>query len=480
MKHNRFLAALLFGVAGVFLLAAGQPREWRTYRCEEFGYELQYPAGWKIFETPQREAEALYPGQLHKATFQEPEGKIWPGEFLVVVHERSDGLSLDDWADRTFTDVHDESLVSDAEDANLGGRPAKLFSVFGFDHTGIVVALLHEAKVYEIRFAGQNPNDPDIEEHRAVYQRMMESFVIAPTAAANAFDLGGPCAEGSGSTPPDLYSKISQASAAGDSERLIDLHKQSVRAMCSNHFRWLSLAETYIGADRPDKAIEVLHELHRRKAEIKHETFRDHPDLAQLIETPEFRQSELGVELRALRNVAAERKEAHRRKLEALDPAARPPERYVAEGACPFECCSYREWSVLETTSLYDAPFGSASVGTVSEGSKVKGVTGEVHLRPVPVAVIHDRPPLSRGEIIFVLDYLGEDFYSYWRNGEIAENELWADEFCLRPSRDCWAEYIEAPEMREDPQWWILIETADGVRGWTDRPEHFGNKDACG
>ena len=107
-------------------------------------------------------------------------------------------------------------------------------------------------------------------------------------------------------------------------------------------------------------------------------------------------------------------------------------------------------------------------------------MTGDVHLRPAPVAVVHDRPPFVRGEIIFMLDYLGEGFFRHWRNGEIAEQKLWVDDVCLRPSRDCWAEYIEAPEKRQEPRWWVLIETADGTRGWADRPEHFGNKDACG
>lgn len=28
--------------------------------------------------------------------------------------------------------------------------------------------------------------------------------------------------------------------------------------------------------------------------------------------------------------------------------------------------------------------------------------------------------------------------------------------------------------------WWVQIETPAGQVGWTDQPDHFGNKDACG
>ena len=31
----------------------------------------------------------------------------------------------------------------------------------------------------------------------------------------------------------------------------------------------------------------------------------------------------------------------------------RPPRNYEDRGACPFECCTYREWSVEEDTVLY-------------------------------------------------------------------------------------------------------------------------------
>ena len=114
----------------------------------------------------------------------------------------------------------------------------------------------------------------------------------------------------------------------------------------------------------------------------------------------------------------------------------------------PFECCTYREWEVLETTSLTDEPFGTIEVGTVLAGQRVLGVTGEVHLRPEPIAVVHEHPPFAMGEVLFLLDYIGEGFYRYWRNGEIGEEELWMDDFCLRPGRGCCTQPWADPRHR--------------------------------
>jgi hypothetical protein len=36
------------------------------------------------------------------------------------------------------------------------------------------------------------------------------------------------------------------------------------------------------------------------------------------------------------------------------------------------------------------------------------------------------------------------------------------------------------PSERKDPVWWVKVRLPNGVTGWTDKPDHFGNKDACG
>lgn len=489
MKGSSILGLLVLGPACGLIPSEPQTIEWRTYRNPEFGYEIEYPVGWEAIEARPRvddavlwEGEVLFPGVLQKVTLREPESRFWPGEFRVLVHEFQEGKTLDEWADSMNADVYDDSLVKGAEDVTLAGRAARWFSIFAFDHTGIAVAFVHEGKIYQVGFAGSNPNDPDIDEHGAIYQRMRDSFKLFPAAVTvvDTFDLGGPCDEGLGSSLSDYYQRFGEASERGDNQEMIELQTLYVRAMCSNLNRWYGLAELYLEVGQPQMTTQVLEEVFRRGAELKPSALEFREALATFIATPEFKETELGRELEALRSAAAARRIARRQELEATGPSSRPPERFVAEGACPFECCTYREWDVLQTTSLTDEPFGTAVVGTVAQGQRVLGVTGEVHVNPEPVAVVHEHPPFDTGEIFFLLDYIGEGFSRYWRNGETGEEELWVDDFCLRPGPGCWAEYIYPPGERQVPEWWVLIETKDGMRGWTDQPEHFGNKDACG
>jgi len=56
------------------------------------------------------------------------------------------------------------------------------------------------------------------------------------------------------------------------------------------------------------------------------------------------------------------------------------PKVFVDKGACPFECCTYREWTVSKDTDLFDSVDGKKKVGVAKKGSKVTGVTGEVHI----------------------------------------------------------------------------------------------------
>lgn len=181
--QNPFLlACILISIPSLF---SAEPGAWSSYRNDAQGYRLDYPRGWQVVEARLptgggsfRDGQVLVPGELQQVTFIEPASTVWPGELVVTVHEFPDQRSLDEWADETFTDVYDESLVTDAEVTVLAGRSARRFSVFGFDHTEIVVALARGGKIYELSFAGTNPNDPDVDSHMAIYRRMQGSFAL--------------------------------------------------------------------------------------------------------------------------------------------------------------------------------------------------------------------------------------------------------------------------------------------------------------
>src|SRR5450756_2483486 len=86
----------------------------------------------------------------------------------------------------------------------------------------------------------------------------------------------------------------------------------------------------------------------------------------------------------------------------------------IDEGACPFEGCTFREWTVTKETPLYSSwKKDRIEIGKLQKGEKVAGLTG-VHItwKPDVIRVVEDIPELSlkRGETFFRYMYRGEGF----------------------------------------------------------------------
>ncbi len=139
-----------------------------------------------------------------------------------------------------------------------------------------------------------------------------------------------------------------------------------------------------------------------------------------------------------------------------------PPVPYVAKGACPFECCTYRDWTALQPITLYNRPDGKTVVGALRKGEVVKALTGEIHSIPVRATAEKDHPEagIKAGEAFYVLHYVGEGVWSVWRNGRAAELETYA-----------------GPPPKTT--WWVKVRTRAGVVGWAVSNRNFGNQDAC-
>lgn len=156
-----------------------------------------------------------------------------------------------------------------------------------------------------------------------------------------------------------------------------------------------------------------------------------------------------------------------------------PPRIYVDEGACPFECCVYRQWIVEQATTLFaEKDRTSKIIATLQPFQVVKARTGVVWTRPAKLEVVWDHEPFRRGEIVYLLTYEGEGVFKVWQRGEIVRSVVSfpVDPPCNGPSPVCWGKLGGRPEST----WWVQIETPSGQVGWTDQPDHFGNKDACG
>lgn len=173
----------------------------------------------------------------------------------------------------------------------------------------------------------------------------------------------------------------------------------------------------------------------------------------------------------------------------AATPTAQPPKSLISEGACPFECCTYREWSVLADTPLLEKPKnGSRVVGNALIGAKVQGLTGIVIVtEPGKIKVLKPHTGESAktykpGEIVWVYTELGEGFFKVWHNGEMYEEKaffMYQDiggfDTCVDDGT-CWGERIGFPKS----VWWVQVKTNDGIIGWSLSHQSFGEMDACG
>lgn len=191
----------------------------------------------------------------------------------------------------------------------------------------------------------------------------------------------------------------------------------------------------------------------------------------------------------------------------ALAQTAGPPTEngwYVDRDACPFEGCTYRDWTVEADTVLYDAPWGSKTVGTAAVGDAVYGLTGIVYTRPIPIAVASPAqhaavaPPgepvtldLVPGEMLYLLTYRGEGVFGAWYKGRLLDIEPhrtmlttlpdigWGVTSCREPDAKCWWQ-VPVGKQRYDSVWWAQVMLPNGATGWTRELNNFGNIDALG
>ncbi len=297
-------------------------------------------------------------------------------------------------------------------------------------------------------------------------------------AAQQQFDLGGSCS-------PVLYpgprAEIEMAKKRGLWDRVIELEKRFVRDGCGIEYRWRELAAALVEAGRQTDALLVLGEMDSRGFDLNPSSIgREHGELKNFMETGLFKASPLGIRLEELRKISGQRRAHYREVLQRLPPAQRPPDKYIAKGACPFECCRYGNWTVLQDTDLVAEPGSERVVGRAKKGTRVVGLTGEVHLRPEPVIVLMDGE-LPKDSIAFVLDYGGEGYGNVFTRGKVVSAFVaGVAEFCFRVSEQCWGETLDPASKRKEPVWWVKVKLSNGVTGWTVKVDNFGDKDACG
>ena len=163
-----------------------------------------------------------------------------------------------------------------------------------------------------------------------------------------------------------------------------------------------------------------------------------------------------------------------------------PPIPYEDYGACPFECCAYREWIVLKDTPTYKyRDNNSVVVFKVKAGERVTAETGVVvTIIPGKVRVLKDTSLMNLGQVrksdvIYLLTSLGEGYWRVWYKGKLYITTF---PIITQPGREWMIEeskdFILIQENRSI--WWVKIINNRGQIGWSDEPDNFDKKDECG
>jgi hypothetical protein len=160
------------------------------------------------------------------------------------------------------------------------------------------------------------------------------------------------------------------------------------------------------------------------------------------------------------------------------------------EGACPFECCTYREWTARNSFPVYASERDTTNVTfTIGEGESFSAMTGNVHVTQLGlVHVLEPFSPYSRnpdgalfqaGDTLIVLDYLGEGGFMVWYRGEL----LAARGYWLPEARITEANRDRVPGVliqEAETEWWVMVRTQNGRTGWIRmREARVANADAC-
>jgi len=166
-----------------------------------------------------------------------------------------------------------------------------------------------------------------------------------------------------------------------------------------------------------------------------------------------------------------------------IAPAQERPAVYSERGACPFECCTYREWWARQPVIVYTRPNrASLRIHTVKKGEHVRALTGFVRSRARQFLVTRDHERYRRGDTLWVYTYHGEGFFLVWHDGKMYEEDLGFSPYGGTAGtrgeigNEMWGHLA----TEHSSEWWVKLRLRDGRIGWTNHGDYFDNTDACG
>lgn len=173
----------------------------------------------------------------------------------------------------------------------------------------------------------------------------------------------------------------------------------------------------------------------------------------------------------------------------AGEPREVPPLPFHDWGACPFECCTYREWIAKAPITVFKKRDEKDVAFQLSKNEHVLAITGVVvtHkpgiteiLKPIQIGYLPNGKKkvlsLKPGEKIYSLHYAGEGNDVFWYKGKTYIDEVSVPDNGLGhiPNMN-----NIAIHSRPEFVWWAKIRNKAGETGWTRKTNLFGNQDAC-
>jgi len=151
-------------------------------------------------------------------------------------------------------------------------------------------------------------------------------------------------------------------------------------------------------------------------------------------------------------------------------------------GACPFECCTYREWIANAPTAVLKARRKTAPVAfQLKAGESVQGLTGVVVTTRAGTAKVfrattlgERRIQVSPGDQLQLLHYQGEGCWKFWFRGHVDSDQI-PDITDQGSDSELDLRIVTHPLT----VWWVRVRNSRGQDGWTEQTDHFDHMDAC-
>jgi hypothetical protein len=161
-----------------------------------------------------------------------------------------------------------------------------------------------------------------------------------------------------------------------------------------------------------------------------------------------------------------------------MDSQSYPALPYIQKNSCPGEGCRFGDWIANENVKIFsEQNKQSVELTTIKSGEHITALEGEMIISQFgKVKISKAFNDFKPGEIILILSYIGEGYYSIWKD-EMEKQVFifWDDELSS-------GQEIKGEKFCDTVStWWVKVRMKSGLTGWVDGSKSsFKGADAFG